>query len=71
MNGVAIVGSTDDSRVDTSILQAQALKVRAGVSCVPDLILSRSGNTAAFILLDQAALPNIPAKELQRYSQRR
>ena len=66
MNGVAIIGSTAEGRVDRSVLNTQAQKVRDGVSCIPDLILSRSGTTCAFILLDQTVVPDIPAEELQR-----
>jgi len=66
MNGVAIVGSLAEGRVDKNVLQAESHKIRAGVSCIPDLILSRSGHTAAFILLDHAVVPELSEKELKR-----
>ena len=66
MSGVAIIGASGEARVDKGVLQAHAHKIRAGVSCIPDLILSRAGNTAAFILLDHSAVPDISVKDLDR-----
>ena len=66
MSGVAIIGASGEARVDKDVLQAHAHKIRAGVSCIPDLILSRAGNTAAFILLDHSTVPDISAKDFER-----
>ena len=54
--GVAIVRQDTHNKVDMQRLEAQGLKLRTAVSCLPDLILSKSGKTVAFIMLDNSSV---------------
>ena len=63
--GVAIVRQDTHNKVDLQLLEAQGLKLRTAVRCLPDLILSRSGKTVAFILLDNSSM-DISAEEHKR-----
>lgn len=50
MGGVAIIRAAADHKIDVAILRSQAFKLNAGVRCLPDLIISGRGQTAAFLL---------------------
>ena len=63
--GVAIVRRDTHNKVDLQLLEAQGLKLRTAVSCLPDLILSKSGKTVAFILLDNSSM-DISAEDHSR-----
>ena len=56
MKGAAIIRAGSDSWVDKDVLKGCGFKLRTGVSCTPDLILTIKGLTGAFILLPD---PNV------------
>ena len=59
MQGVAILRAGSEHLINLRLLRERSLKVRTGVTCIPDLILTIGGCTGAFMLLPDKSVPQL------------